>query len=102
MDGLVADSKDGLAGYEEGGFASVAFIHHQDHVEEPVENPSQGLDNKHISLNSDIATSPPWTRIIHYCIEQEVLEVPLSGLHVLVNRVVAGHRKPSQERSSAW
>lgn len=47
MDGLVASREDGLAGYEEGGLPSVAFIHHQDHVEKPVENLTQGLDNRH-------------------------------------------------------
>ena len=39
MYGLVAGGEDGLAEYEEGGFAPVAFIHHQNDVEKAVENP---------------------------------------------------------------
>ena len=49
MDGLVPSGEDGLAGYEEGGFPSVAFIHHQDHVQKSMENPLQGLNNRYIS-----------------------------------------------------
>lgn len=37
-------SEDGLARYEEGRLPSVALFHHQNHVEELVEHPPQGLD----------------------------------------------------------
>lgn len=47
MDGLVPSGEGGLAGHEEGGLPSVAFTHHQDHIEEPVENSLQGLNNTH-------------------------------------------------------
>lgn len=47
MDGLVAGGQDGLASYKEGGLPSVAFIHHQDHVEKLVENPAQRLNKRH-------------------------------------------------------
>lgn len=47
MDGLVASGEDSLAGYEEGRLPSVAFIHHQNHIEKLVENPPQGLENRH-------------------------------------------------------
>lgn len=99
MDGLVAGSEDGLVGYEEGGLPSFAFIHHQDHVEELVENPRQGLHNRHISLNSDITTAAMDQdySLVH---QQEVWKVLLSDLRVLVSRVAAGHKKPSLEHSS--
>lgn len=40
---MVAGREYSLAGYEEGGPPSAAFIHHQDDVEKPVENSLQGL-----------------------------------------------------------
>lgn len=45
LDGLVTSSEDGLARYEEGRLPSVALFHHQNHVEELVEHPPQGLDD---------------------------------------------------------
>lgn len=51
MYGLVAGGEDGLVECEEGGLPSGSFIHHQDHIEETVENPPQGLDNRHRSLD---------------------------------------------------
>lgn len=59
VDGLVTSCEDGLAGYEEGGLSSVAFIHHQDYVEKSVENPPQRLDNKDISLDLKHASVMP-------------------------------------------
>lgn len=46
MDCLVAGGEEGLVGCEEGGFPSVAFIHHQNHIEESVENSPQRLDKR--------------------------------------------------------
>lgn len=54
MDGLVTGGEDGLAAYKEGGLPSVAFIHHQDHVEKPVENPAQGLDSRQFGLETSL------------------------------------------------
>lgn len=47
VNGLVAGGEDGLADYQQRGIPSFAFVHHQDDVEEPVENPLQGLDSTH-------------------------------------------------------
>lgn len=67
VDGLVASGEDGLAGCEEGRLSSVAFIHHQDHVEKPVENSPQGLDSTHISLDSNHPFSVQLrTKITHH------------------------------------
>ena len=48
MDSLVAGGQGGLASYKEGGLPSVAFIHHQDHIEKLVENPAQRLNKRHL------------------------------------------------------
>lgn len=95
LDGVVTRGEDGLAGSEEAGLSSVAFIHHEDHVEQPVEDPLQRLDPR----RNELRVSACLLGLLGPATINLVL-LP-SGLRVSASRAAAGRRKPSQERSSA-
>lgn len=46
VDGLVAGREDGLADHQQRRFPSTDFVHHQDDIEQPVENSLQGLHRR--------------------------------------------------------
>lgn len=52
--GVVTGGEDSLAGYEQGGLPSVAFIHHQDDVEKTVENPPKGLNRPTLRSETEL------------------------------------------------